>query len=285
MASRTYHEQVIVLKKTKLKESDLILTLLAADGRQIRAVAKGARKPSSSFASRLDVFSNAWVLFASGRSLDIVKEARIVDAHEALRHDTGLPMCAAPMADLLAHATQDALPVPRLFDMTQAALAGLPECTGTARLQLCAAFLWKACALLGFRPMLAGCVECGRPVAAGSAPETSPTAAAASTGEGSGAHPDAAAPVPAATRWFFSPRAGGVLCSDCALAAPGAVLPLDASIAQWAETLIGARFAQVQKLQANEDTALAVLRLVRDWTAEHIGRLKSLELLLSMKVY
>lgn len=259
MAARTYREQVIVLKKTKLKESDLILTLLAADGRQIRAVAKGARKPGGSFASRLDLFSNARVLFASGRSLDIVKEARIVDAHAALRRDVGLTMCAAPMADLLARTTQDALPVPRLFDMMQAALSGLSACEGTARLLLCAAFLWKACALLGFRPLLTGCVECGRPMAAG---------------------PDAAA-----LRWFFSPRAGGAVCGDCALAVPGGAHPLDATIARWTETLIGARFAEVRRMRADEDTALAILRLVRDWTAEHIGRLKSLDLLLSMKVY
>ena len=43
--SRTYRTKVLVLDKTKLKETDLILTMLDERGRQVRAVAKGARKP------------------------------------------------------------------------------------------------------------------------------------------------------------------------------------------------------------------------------------------------
>ena len=75
MAQSTYNARVLVLRKTKLGESDLILSLLAQDGSQIRAVAKGARKPTSQFSSRLELYSQADVLLAQGRSLDIVKEA------------------------------------------------------------------------------------------------------------------------------------------------------------------------------------------------------------------
>ena len=38
--SRTYRTKVLVLDKTKLKETDLILTMLDERGRQVRAVAK-----------------------------------------------------------------------------------------------------------------------------------------------------------------------------------------------------------------------------------------------------
>ena len=57
MAARTYTARAIVLRKTKLGESDLVVTLLAEDGSQVRAVAKGARKPSSPFAARLELYS------------------------------------------------------------------------------------------------------------------------------------------------------------------------------------------------------------------------------------
>ena len=83
MARPTYTARVIVVRKTKLGESDLILTLLAEDGSQLRAVAKGARKPKSSFASRLELFSVADVLCARGRSLDVVSEARLVEGNAA----------------------------------------------------------------------------------------------------------------------------------------------------------------------------------------------------------
>ncbi|MGI6591360.1 MAG: DNA repair protein RecO [Eggerthellaceae bacterium] len=255
MAARTYRDQVIVLRKTKLKESDLILTLLAQDGRQVRAVAKGARKPTSSFAARLDLFSNARVLFASGRNLDIVKEARLVDAHEPLRLDIGLSACASPLAELLAKATQDALPVPRLFDMTQAAFSTLESVQGTVRLLLVAGYLLKASALLGFRPILRHCVECGASLDPADCPDP----------------------------LRFSARAGGVLCSACAQGQDA--VPLAPAIVGWAATLLGARFAELESFDADEDTAYAILRMAQMWTREHIGRLKSLEMLLAMGVY
>ena len=53
--SRTYRTKVLVLDKTKLKETDLILTMLDERGRQVRAVAKGARKPGGRLAARLSL--------------------------------------------------------------------------------------------------------------------------------------------------------------------------------------------------------------------------------------
>ena len=85
MAQSTYNARVLVLRKTKLGESDLILSLLAQDGSQIRAVAKGARKPTSQFSSRLELYSQADVLLAQGRTLEIVKEARLIAGNAALR--------------------------------------------------------------------------------------------------------------------------------------------------------------------------------------------------------
>lgn len=56
MAQPTYSLRALVLRRTKLGESDLILTLLSEDGSQKRAVAKGARRPKSSFAARTEPF-------------------------------------------------------------------------------------------------------------------------------------------------------------------------------------------------------------------------------------
>ena len=73
MAQPTYTERALVLRRTKLGESDLILTMLADDGSLAKAVAKGARKPKSSFAARTEPLCVADLLCARGRSLDIVK--------------------------------------------------------------------------------------------------------------------------------------------------------------------------------------------------------------------
>ena len=79
MAAPTQTITGLVLRRTKLGETDVITTILAEDGSQYKAVAKGARKPTSSFASRLEVFAVATILLAQGKNLDIVKEVRLVE--------------------------------------------------------------------------------------------------------------------------------------------------------------------------------------------------------------
>ena len=132
MSQPTYDARAIVLRKTKLGESDLILTLLAEDGSQMRAVAKGARKPASSFAARLELYSVVDLLVARGRSLDIVKEARLVESNERLRRDIEHAAGAAPMAELLDRVTQMGLENPRLFARSEERRVG-KECLRLCR--------------------------------------------------------------------------------------------------------------------------------------------------------
>ena len=243
MAARTYPERVIVLRKTRLREADLILTLLAEDGRQVRAVAKGALKPTGSFASRLELYSCADVLLVEGRSLDIVKEAKLVDAHAMLRFDYNRSICAAPMAELLALATQDELPVARLFPMTQAALSCLEQSEERILPLVMCAYLLKAASILGFRPSLANCAECGTARQRG-------------------------------MQWSFSYVAGGVVCPECP--ASYAAKPVPASIVDWADALIHATFDQVAAFAPDNQTLEGVLAFTQSWLQEHIGDLRSL---------
>ena len=50
-ARKTFRTKAIVLDRTALAEQDLILTLLAESGEELRAVAKGARKPGGRLAA------------------------------------------------------------------------------------------------------------------------------------------------------------------------------------------------------------------------------------------
>ena len=98
MAAPTYHTRAFVLKKTKLGETDLIVNLLAEDGSLLRGVAKGARKPKSSFSGRLELFCEANLLMVKGKSLDIVSEASPKNLHGSLRDDvvrSAAASCAA----------------------------------------------------------------------------------------------------------------------------------------------------------------------------------------------
>ncbi len=95
-----YPLRALVLRKTKLGEADLILTLLAADGRQVSAVAKGARKPKSRFGARVEPFTVLDLLLHTGRTLEVVAEAETVSTHDAIRGDYDRSTAAAVIADL-----------------------------------------------------------------------------------------------------------------------------------------------------------------------------------------
>lgn len=189
MAAPTYDAEALVCRRTKLGETDVILTLLDAQGRQLRAVAKGARKPSSPFSSRLETGSVCRLLLARGRSLDIVKEARIVQAHSSIRTDHERFAAAAVVLELASKTSMPELENERLYALSVAALDRMAKCPAESLLPLAAASVLKMLAYSGFRPGFDACVACGQPI-------------------------DLLAP-PGMLR-HFSAAEGGVLCDECA---------------------------------------------------------------------
>ena len=255
MAQPTYSARVIVLGKTKLGESDLILTLLAQDGSQLRAVAKGARKPQSSFSSRLELFCEVDLLCVRGRSLDIVKEARLVRGAENLRVDVARATAAAPVAELLGKVSQPGLENAVLFASTSAALATLDACSEEAAPAITAAQLLKLLAYAGFRPTFDACASCGHP--------------ARESGAGEAA---------------FSFTEGGVVCRSCRRQVDAQLL--DAHELAWASALLSARFSQITQDPPPAFATFAALRLAQGLIQAHIGsRLKSQEFMLTCGLY
>ncbi len=123
--SRTYRTKAIVLDKTKLKETDLILTLVDQSGRQVRAVAKGARKPGSRLAARCELCCEVDLLLAHGRSLDIVSQAELVAAPLGSQPSYELLMSASAVAEGARHCTFEDAEDPFVFAITRAILAQL----------------------------------------------------------------------------------------------------------------------------------------------------------------
>lgn len=69
-----YRDEAIVLRTHKLGEVDRILTLLTKNHGQIRAVAKGVRKPTSRFGAKLEPFMVADLQLYEGKNLDTVTQ-------------------------------------------------------------------------------------------------------------------------------------------------------------------------------------------------------------------
>ena len=160
MAGADVNVKAIVLKKTKLGESDLILHLLSSDGAQLRAVAKGARKPKSSFASRLELFSISNLLLAPGKTFYIVKEARLLQANEAIRRDYDLTLAASPMMQIVDKEICEVVENPFYFNLSVKALSIIAENEANTAPLICIAFFLKVFAVAGVRPCFDSCVHC-----------------------------------------------------------------------------------------------------------------------------
>ena len=70
-----YSDEAVVLRTRKLAEADRIITLLTRQHGVVRAVAKGVRRTSSRFGSRLEPFTHVDLQLAEGRNLDTITQA------------------------------------------------------------------------------------------------------------------------------------------------------------------------------------------------------------------
>lgn len=264
MAAPTYSTTALVCQKTKLGETDLILTLVADDGAQIRAVAKGARKPRSSFAARLELGSVCQLMLAKGRNLDIITECKLVQSHQSLREHYDSVVLMAPILEFLSKSTDVGLANDQLYKASLAALDGLeqfttsPETNPSGGEAIVVAYLLKALAFSGFKPNFAQCAFCGTPVLT----------------------PEQSSENPGNLERFlqFSPLEGSVFCDACA--------PYEETIRyprlliQWAQALLYSRFDEILTMELDPSILRGLYGLLILLLQSHMQiRLKSLDYL------
>ncbi len=125
----------ILLRKTKLTETSLIITWLTRDEGKLKTVAKGARRPKSRFAGTLDLFYHCEIQFARSRrsELHILREAVLRQPFENLRFDYRRVAVASYFTELLELVTEPEHPAPELYDLLLRAVAHLDAKLPTER--------------------------------------------------------------------------------------------------------------------------------------------------------
>jgi len=246
----SYPLRALVLRKTKLGETDLILTLLAADGHQVRAVAKGARKSKSRLGARVEPYSVLDLLLHTGRNLEIIAEAETVETHDVLRADYDRTMAASVVVDVLDKGSVEGQGEPQLFDMALVTLDVMEAAPVAALEPLVLAFLLKSLAMQGYRPALDRCAACGAEL-------TGPLA--------------------------FSVESGGVLCDGCARDGSGA-RPITREARDALRAMLRSRMTDVPGIEMSGAVASDVRWTVRTYTGFHIpARLRALDFYLSQE--
>ena len=179
-----------MLRTHKLGEADRIITLLTRQHGRVRAVAKGVRRTTSRFGSRLEPFTHVDLQLAEGRSLDVITQAETITPFSSGlgldydRYTAGTVMLET--ADRLV-AEEKEPSVQQFLLLVGGLRAMVAGDRGPG--QVLDSYLLRSLAVAGYAPSFEHCARCGL----------------------EGPH-----------RWF-NPSMGGMLCSTCRM--PGSASP------------------------------------------------------------
>ncbi len=117
----------LILRTRPLTETSLIVHWLTPDLGRIATVAKGARRPKSPFAGKLDLFYAADFSFSRSRSSDLhnLREVKLLETHSAIRTDIVKLQQAAYAANFIAQATETETPLPEIYGLARNFLQSL----------------------------------------------------------------------------------------------------------------------------------------------------------------
>lgn len=156
-----YRDHGVVLRTWKLGEADRIVSIFTRENGKVRAVAKGVRKQTSRFGSRLEPTAHLSLQLYRGRGeLDTITQVESIDRFASLRNDLDQWVRANAMLEAVDQASPDREPNEAMFAMLVRALATL-EARPTPL--VVAAFFLKLLAREGVEPLTDECVVCGAP--------------------------------------------------------------------------------------------------------------------------
>ena len=153
-----YRDVGVVLRTYKLGEADRIVVFCTQGRGKVRAVAKGVRKTKSRFGSRLEPGSHVSLQLYEGRELDIVSQAELVEAQQALRDDLDRMGRAAAMLEAVDQVCQEGEVNPALYDML---VGGLRAVANWDTPLVTPSFFFKLLAAEGVGLQVDCCLECG----------------------------------------------------------------------------------------------------------------------------
>ena len=125
----------ILVRLTKLTDTSLIVHWMTASAGLIKTVAKGARRPKSPYAGKLDLFFSAevhWTVAKRGE-LHPLREAEPIHCRPKIRADYNSTLLAAYFCRLLETAVEPEHPEPELHDLLHRALNHIDDCGASRR--------------------------------------------------------------------------------------------------------------------------------------------------------
>jgi len=122
----------LILRLYPLTETSLIIHWLTPGFGRVATVAKGARRPKSPFAGKLDLFFVADFTFQRSRrsELHTLKEVALLETHSFLRRDLQLLRQAAYCSALIEQTTERETPLQQASGLMEGLLQSLAALSG-----------------------------------------------------------------------------------------------------------------------------------------------------------
>jgi len=234
---RTYQTEAIIIKKTRLREADRILTFYTPHLGKIQAVAKGVRRPRSKMAGHLELLTHSLVSLARGRNLDTVTGSQTINSFLQLKTDLELASCALYATELVDQFNADHIENMPMFRLFLETLHNLCQ-GGNGELTL-RYFELHLLNEAGYRPQLQQCVSCHMPLK----------------------------PIINS----FSPGAGGMLCPDCSHSQPLSY-PITVNALKVLRLFQSSDYTTASRLKMNPELSRELKELLRRNLRYHIER-------------
>ena len=183
---KLYKADAVVLKSIDCGNGDKLLVLFSREHGKIKVMAHGVAKPSSRKRGFVQLFTYTRFLLHRGRELDSVSQCEGIEMFSYIRENLQQISYASYLAELVEALIPEGEQNEPLFLLLLETLRLMEE--GEAEI-LTRSFEIKASGLMGYRPVLEECAQCG----------------GALTG-----------------RLLFSAKTGGLLCELCSAADPRA---------------------------------------------------------------
>jgi len=215
---RTYQTEAIIIRKTKLREADVIFTFYTPHLGKIQGFAKSVRKTRSKMAGHLELLTHSQVSLARGRNLDTIIGSQTINSFLPLKSDLWLTSCGLYVLELVNQFTADNVENLALFQLLKETMEQL--CRTANRDLTLRYFELHLLDESGYRPQLHQCVSCQK----------------------------ALEPVVNS----FSSSSGGMLCPECAVNHPSSY-PLSLNAQKVLRLLQSTDYSTVERLKIDAE--------------------------------
>lgn len=155
-----FKTEAIVLKRTKLAESDLIITFFTKNFGKAQCVVKGARKIKSRYGGRFEPFAGLNIIYSGKehQNLYFLRHCDIIKPYYKLREDYDRLITGLYFTEIVNYFTREAQKSEEIYDLLFRMLE-LLQYTESPSL-LTRVFEMKTIALSGYTPRLHTCLIC-----------------------------------------------------------------------------------------------------------------------------